>query len=352
MAKRIPEIDAVRGLALCGLPVVNFGLTVGKKDYPVADSIEAALYNDLFLHRFVTIFCLLFGLSFGLVLHSAAEHVPRPRLVLVRRLLALLAFGVFQVFLLDGNLQLVVYASFGLVVLLPISYLPRRGMLVAGIVFLLVSLPFLGEGDGQFVKIPAITAGLLILGATAVEYGIHADPARWGKQIRAAFLIALPVAIAGNAVDPDSGTVLGSVVEEFAMLATSTVYVTGLLLLLRTGMRRPMLAALSPLGRMALTNFLVQAAAATIFAAVCDIRAWNYAVVTFGFTALFVAVQAILCTYWLRTFRYGPCEWLWRCATWLTVVPLRRNPVGSSGAVEGIAHRGNEFGAVDPRDGQ
>lgn len=35
-------------------------------------------------------------------------------------------------------------------------------------------------------------------------------------------------------------------------------------------------------------------------------------------------VQAIVSVLWLRSFRYGPLEWLWRCLTWWQWVPVRR----------------------------
>ncbi|MEG8180499.1 DUF418 domain-containing protein [Nocardia terpenica] len=326
MGKRIPEIDAVRGLALAGLPIVNLGLTVGKRHYPVPGPVASLIYHDLFLHRFVTIFCFLFGVSFALVLRGAAERVRRPRAVLVRRLVALFAFGLFQLFALDQNLQLLIYATLGVVVLLPVSYLPRRAMVAVGAGLLLASLPIVEHGAGEAVKILAITSGLLILGAAVVAYEIHTDLPQRGKEIRTIFLAATILAVVTNAINPDDTTIFDAIVDELAMLSTSVAYVTGLLLLLRTRARRPLLAALSPLGRMALTNFLVQAAAAVAFAATFNIRGANFAVVTYGFTTLFVATQAILCTLWLRPFRYGPAEWLWRCATWLTVVPLRRVP--------------------------
>ncbi|KZM75013.1 DUF418 domain-containing protein [Nocardia terpenica] len=333
MEKRIVDIDVVRGFAVAGLPVVNLGLTVGKTHYPTAGPLASVIYDDLFLHRFVTIFTFLFGVSFALVLHGASERAARPRLVLVRRLVALIAFGVFQLFLLDGNLQLFIYAVLGLVVLLPVSYLPRPAMPTIAVVLLLFSLPFAGEGlgVGAAVKLVSISMALLVLGASVVAYGIHADLPRRGPEIRTVFLIAAPLAVVTNVLNHGATTVFGSVIDELAMLSTSVAYVTGLLLLLRTRARRPLVAVLSPLGRMALTNFLVQAAAATVFAAVVvDIRDWNYVAITFGLTILFVAVQSVLCTLWLRRFRYGPFEWLWRCATWLTVVPIGSTPTLSS----------------------
>jgi uncharacterized membrane protein YeiB len=118
---------------------------------------------------------------------------------------------------------------------------------------------------------------------------------------------------------------LGSAVAEVRLLSICATYVTVVLLLLRSRLGGALTAALAPIGRMALTCFLTQAAAAMVFAALVDVSGWSFGLVTFGITTAFVAVQAVVCTWWLRRFRYGPVEWLWRCATWLQLVPMRRS---------------------------
>jgi uncharacterized protein len=35
------------------------------------------------------------------------------------------------------------------------------------------------------------------------------------------------------------------------------------------------------------------------------------------------AVQVAGCQWWLKRFRYGPAEWLWRSLTYLNAQPLR-----------------------------
>jgi uncharacterized protein len=35
-------------------------------------------------------------------------------------------------------------------------------------------------------------------------------------------------------------------------------------------------------------------------------------------------VQAAVSTYWLRRYRLGPVEWLWRTGTYATLQPLRQ----------------------------
>ena len=43
-----------------------------------------------------------------------------------------------------------------------------------------------------------------------------------------------------------------------------------------------------------------------------------------GLTVGILLVQAVWSSWWLRAFRYGPVEWVWRCLTWWQVAPLRR----------------------------
>lgn len=150
---RISEIAAVRGLALAGLPLVNLMGTVGEQRYPNPDAVSSFIYDNLVYQRFLTIFCFLFGLSFALILDTAGGRTARPRLVLARRLVALFAISMVQLFALDGNLQLAVYAVPGLVVLLPLSHLPRRGQLVVGLLLLIASMPII-EIDPQHAGIP------------------------------------------------------------------------------------------------------------------------------------------------------------------------------------------------------
>lgn len=85
------------------------------------------------------------------------------------------------------------------------------------------------------------------------------------------------------------------------------------------------LAWLSPLGRMALTNYLTHSLILTsVF--------YGYAGNWFGhidrapqmlIVVAIIAVQAVVCRIWLQHFRYGPMEWLWRSATYLKWQPLR-----------------------------
>ena len=93
------------------------------------------------------------------------------------------------------------------------------------------------------------------------------------------------------------------------------------------GRARAWLTHLAPIGRMALTNYLLQSVIGTtlIFGygvgLVGDIGATAQAlicVVIFG-------VQIVGSRWWLARYRFGPVEWLWRSATYLRRQPMRRD---------------------------
>lgn len=88
-------------------------------------------------------------------------------------------------------------------------------------------------------------------------------------------------------------------------------------------------------GRMALTNYLVQIAT-------LDVLFSGYAVglepirPPYGVAAALVCFTAevALSTWWLRRFRFGPAEWLWRSLTYGRLQPMRRPAVAMAGVVD------------------
>ncbi|MEW6990530.1 DUF418 domain-containing protein [Colwelliaceae bacterium 6441] len=84
---------------------------------------------------------------------------------------------------------------------------------------------------------------------------------------------------------------------------------------------------LSPLGKMALTNYITHSIILTsIF--------YGYAGGMFGQIAraeqmlIVIAIifcQVFFCKFWLSHFRFGPLEWLWRSMTYMKLQPLRIN---------------------------
>ena len=91
----------------------------------------------------------------------------------------------------------------------------------------------------------------------------------------------------------------------------------GVVVLLLHGRWRDWLAPLAPVGRMALSNYILQSALGTLFFYGYGLGHWGmpraqqllYVVVVF-------ALQVLLSRWWLAKFRFGLLEWLWRWVTY------------------------------------
>ncbi|MFC7649780.1 heparan-alpha-glucosaminide N-acetyltransferase domain-containing protein [Streptosporangium lutulentum] len=124
VTRRLHELDALRGFAVCGIMVVNtWQHTRDHLKSPEQNAVDWAVDN-LLQSRFYPIFSFLFGLSFVLFLRSAAQRTDHPWAALLRRLAVLAALGAVHQVVNPGEV-LLPYAIFGALVLLPVSFLPR-----------------------------------------------------------------------------------------------------------------------------------------------------------------------------------------------------------------------------------
>lgn len=86
------------------------------------------------------------------------------------------------------------------------------------------------------------------------------------------------------------------------------------------------LAVLAPVGQMALTNYLLQSI-------VCTLLFYGYGLALFGrvgyaagiaLTVVIYLLQIPFSHAWMRRYRFGPAEWLWRSLTYRYWQPFRR----------------------------
>jgi uncharacterized protein len=318
--RRIVALDVIRGFALCGIllanvqPIANAGEVVISQAPPdPADGGGSAWLGLLVEQRFFPIFALLFGIGFSLLLRASADRTTRPRLLLLRRLLALLVVGVAHFTLLWNGDILSTYAVIGIVALLPSTWLPRAAVAGLSAAFLVTSLVI---GDGRFT----LVAGLFLLGSALVRYGVID---RIEQSAPRTALVGLVFAVAAapalwwqsglNATEREFQTALA-----LAGLLLAGVYVCSLLLLLRTPLR---------------------AALQTVFAHVLGSSPQTWSTLTVvAIAGTILTVQWTWSTLWLRRYRQGPLEWLWRWATWARRPPLRRAEP-SRPTVEDVPHR-------------
>lgn len=316
-SSRLPALDVLRGFALSGILLVNAGPVTrfGSAAPEAANLGDASGWLQLLVQqRFFPVFSLLFGIGFQLLLASAARRTARPRVVLLRRLLVLLPLGLAHQLLHPGE-ALLSYAVFGLLVLLPSTWLPRWTTAAGAAV--LVAVALVGAGGGIF-----LVPGLFLLGAALVRYGV-VDRVEQDSPVPAllcaGFTAAAVPAVVWQLRDlPGSGFTTSSAV---AGLLLAGAYVTGLLALLRTRARGVLRALFEPLGRTALTNYLGATLLVLLAGRALDLPASDSWATLLALCAGVLALQWVASTLWLRRHRHGPLEQLWRWATWAGVPP-------------------------------
>lgn len=317
---RIRALDAIRGLALCGILIVNIP-PLADMPIPARDGWQAGTeqwFALLVQQRFFPIFSFLFGLGFAIFLQRAATRTDRPRLVLLRRLLALGVLGALHQLLHPGE-ALLPYAIVGIVVLLPASWLPRLLVLLGGVA---------GTGIAVFVAHGGLllVPGMFLLGMAAARYGIPERLERAGAGV--GIVCAVAVAASVPLLILQAGSIATSGFDHLspaAGLVVATAYVTGLALLLRTPAGPALSAVLEPLGRTALTNYLGATLLVLGLAPLTGLSGTERYPLVLALAGAILLVQALFSRWWLRRFGYGPVEWLWRTVSWWEPVPLRRS---------------------------
>lgn len=113
---------------------------------------------------------------------------------------------------------------------------------------------------------------------------------------------------------------------DFANAAMTLIYIALFVLLYRKVKNKNWLEHLAPYGRMALTNYVLQSVIFTFI-----LFGWGLGLIgelrqlyTFLMALVFIALQVWLSKLWLKQFRYGPLEWLWRSLTYFKVMPFMR----------------------------
>lgn len=177
----------------------------------------------------------------------------------------------------------------------------------------------------------------MLLGVYAGKRRIFADIPGHLPFIRKVLVWGLIVGIVGNLLYVAAGefsrrdiptglNFVATVGQTFGAPALSLFYMAGLTLLAENPRRRARMAPLAAAGQMALTNYLLQ----TI---ICTTLFYGYGFGLYGqigafggilLTLAIYALQLAFSVWWLRRFRFGPMEWIWRSLTYLRRQPMRR----------------------------
>ncbi len=378
-SERIEQIDILRGIALFGVLVINllseFRVSIFQQ---FMKSPPATNFVDRWIETYIPVFVelkafALFSLLFGIGLAIQYERLSvrgKPFYWLMRRLLALLLLGVIHLTLIWNGDILTEYAVAGLIVLpfllLRLRWLGTAALLFAGLYIFLQYFPLpVPSPDaawyplhvavandvykhGNFAQIISFewhelpqllplhiyvlprTVALFLFGAFCWRSGVVKRLAEHRRTLSGAALVGLIVGVSCTVltsplVRPGLFGKAGAAVSSIGDLGLTIGY-AGVLLWMTTkdwGLR--WLGWAAPLGRMAFTNYLLQS---VIFSALFfgwglgwfGMRAGPALLVGIGVYVLQVFVSAA----WLRRFRFGPVEWLWRTMMYGAVQPMRR----------------------------
>ncbi len=127
----------------------------------------------------------------------------------------------------------------------------------------------------------------------------------------------------GYAVGREQGaTVLpqfiGDILVAFGSTALSLGYAAAITVLAQHQRWRRVLSPLGAVGRLGLTVYLTQSLMfGTLFYGFAFGQAFRIGPATVSvYAMLFFVIQIAACTWWVRRFRFGPMEWLWRTLTY------------------------------------
>lgn len=367
---------------------------------PLADRVTHFLVHFFVEGKFYSIFSFLFGFGFALQISRAEERGDLKARLFKRRLFWLLVIGLAHAYLLWAGDILSIYAATGFLLilfrrktnesLLKWAFALLAVPILTYILFYILFVSFVspealaklqaGQIDfwnaavtkvqqasylqivtdfnlqyvlGRYaglifdMRLPKLLA-MFLLGFYAYRRGFFQNLSSHRPFIRRVLVYGLVLGLAGNiafaalagkeAVFPPSLVgIIGVITYAFGVPALALFYMAVVATLWQKETWRRLLAFLAPVGRMALTNYLLQ----TI---ICVLIFYGYGLGQFGRvgarTATLIALgiflfQILMSALWLKYFSYGPMEWIWRQLTYGRRLNLRLKREPSTEALRG-----------------
>jgi uncharacterized protein len=348
---------------------------------PIYDQVTHFIVHFLIEGKFYSIFSFLFGVGFALQIARAEDRGDTNASVFKRRLGWLLVIGLLHAYLLWAGDILSVYALVGFVLLLfrrksNESILRWAAVLVAVpvVTYVILYIAFVAfappdaiagfdasqlerwntsvreVGEGGYVRnvtgynlqyivgrymgliiqmrLPKILA-MFLLGMYAYRRGVFQDVSAHRTLIRKVMVYGLALGVIGNVLmaalagneapfPPSPAALIGVIGYAFGVPSLALGIIALVTLLWQKTDWRRGLSYLAPVGRTALTNYLLQTV-------ICVTIFYGYGFGMFGKVGALLAtltavaiflVQIAVSSLWLRYFAYGPVEWIWRQLTY------------------------------------
>ena len=382
-------LDALRGMALMGIALANFpefGLWTFLSDSEQSamtsagvDRIVRFLQYTLVDGKFYTIFSVLFGIGFSLIL---ARHGRR---LFIRRMLVLIVIGFLHLMFIWSGDILLLYAIGGLVLTAFVG-LSDKALLVLALSLILIPVgldaltefggvdfaaPFYqawwnhAEAEGinennfaswlrdadsygemfsfliqgayeriwEFVeghRLPKVV-GLFIIGYLIGKHRLYArlEELNVKKWLLWTSAIGIPTSIV-YAWSATSGHPWGrtahSALYAISVIPLAFAYIACLCQIYLERPNIKVFRLLAAPGRMALSNYISQSLIGIIlFYGIGFGLGTTFGLIHIELTAMGVFIlQIAMSSLWLERFRFGPLEWIWRMITYGQFFPMRK----------------------------
>ena len=397
-SERYVILDVLRGIALFGICLANYSefslYTFQKKE--VIEAMPTAGIDNIWRYfqfifidgKFYSLFSLLFGIGFSIIIANLAQKNQNGFAVFYRRMILLALIGILHLLLLWAGDILLLYALIGL--LLPLfRNIPDKKLLIlsAGLLFFPIVMDafkvltehrfslmvpvekairhfniqvgitddnfgvWLLNGKsysdvlkfnlpGSFIRCREFiegnravkVLGLFILGLYIGKNKIYArleEHAEILKKVRNyGFLIGLPIScfFAWNEVNGHPiGLIGSSITYALCVVPVSLAYASLIGLWYMKHRDMKIFKILAASGRMALTNYIGQSVIGIIIFYGIGFKMALIGLVYVELIAAGVFVfQILYSNLWLHYFRFGPLEWIWRMLTYRKIININK----------------------------
>lgn len=346
LSERIHILDILRGFAVFGILAVNimaFSLPNHDFSQMIQGSEPAKWYDQLALWfseyfmegKFYVIFSFLFGLGFSVQLSRADAKGSNILSFYPRRLWILFGFGILHSLFWWGDV-LRIYALLGFV-LLAFRKLSNQWLLALSFlcfVFFGVVAGFpdiFGHGaaspSNNILKSilfglthmgPSVMA-MFFLGRIVGQLKVFEKLQQYKGILPKIIIFGLIISV-GLRVDSflfvSEQGLKETLLKGLSDIVLATVYVSVLSLLSLCNSIVKQLKSMADVGRMALTNYIVQTVICVSFFRIFNLEGKVNAFWLLLMTVVIYLLQLLYSHWWLNHFKYGPMEWLWRSLTY------------------------------------
>ena len=380
--KRFEVVDALRGFAIVSIMLLHnlehfdFYFTPPNLP-PFIQHTDKIIWDTLFFlfsGKVYAIFSLLFGLTFFIQSNNQAKKGKDFRLRFAWRMLLLLAFGTINSAFYEGDI-LSFYAIIGIFILpfaklnsktvfwiavflifqpyewtkfilaaqtpdavvanpLSWSYFGRMGEYITGDSILKTFIGNLTNGkkgvfiwsweQGRVFQTLALFLFGMLAGRKKLFDLSDKNKKFWMYSLLISILVFIPLFFIRKSMGHliESAAMrrpISTIIASWRNLAFMMILVSGFTLLFQLKAFYKVLNTFSPMGRMSLSNYIIQSVIGSIIYYGFGFGLYQYTGATYclGIGMALAILQGMFSTWWFKSHRFGPLEYIWHKGTWI-----------------------------------